>query len=220
MSLAGEVLSSKALVVLEGSHESAAMFHRSIVAAKELNTATEKSSGVFKTIDSKCFGSFVHAYDEISYSSMTLLLSSTTIDEGTAAFGLAIKSDTQEIVSVFKNTAQKTKESALDVLLPEAVSLGGRYLDCFDGMLPCLYAKYGFVPVAKLPFDPDYAPEDWNYARDKTPDIIFMAHCPAATVDLTDYSSFVVKIRSIIARVPQVSCYEDGYRLQTAFSAT
>ena len=52
----------------------------------------------------------------------------------------------------------------------KAISEGGIKLDCFDGFLPKLYAKFGFEPVAKVKFDPNFQPAGW---KDEfgTPDI-------------------------------------------------
>ena len=35
---------------------------------------------------------------------------------------------------------------------------------------------FGFQPVAKVRFDDQFAPKDWNYERDGRPDIIFWIH--------------------------------------------
>ena len=39
---------------------------------------------------------------------------------------------------------------------------GGTFLDCYDGKLVELYKKQGFRVVARLPFNGDYAPKDWE----------------------------------------------------------
>ncbi len=43
-------------------------------------------------------------------------------------------------------------------MLCQAIVPGGRRLDCFDTVLPDLYADAGFVPVARLKWNDDYAP--------------------------------------------------------------
>jgi hypothetical protein len=92
-------------------------------------------------------------------------------DEGRAGFALK----NRDIVSVFRHS-QCTIRPALDALIPKAVELGGNRLDCFNAGLPFMYAKFGFLPVAKVKFNGDYAPQDWNYARDKEPDIIYLVY--------------------------------------------
>jgi hypothetical protein len=52
-------------------------------------------------------------------------------------------------------------------------------LDAFDGHLPKIYAKHGFRETGRLPFDPQYAPPQWNEAKHGRPDVVLMAR-PAA----------------------------------------
>lgn len=78
---------------------------------------------------------------------------------------------------------------AANSMLEIAVAAGGRRLDCFDTVLPAIYAKSGFVPVARLKWNDDYAPDGWNYTlyqryNGGRPDVVFMAHNPAS-VDST-----------------------------------
>lgn len=58
----------------------------------------------------------------------------------------------------------------------KGVQAGGTKLDAYDTVLPALYGKSGFKEVARLPFNPKFAPEDWNPAdfaqfSGKTPNI-------------------------------------------------
>lgn len=46
----------------------------------------------------------------------------------------------------------------------KGVQAGGTKLDAYDTVLPALYGKAGFKEVARLPFNPKFAPEDWNPA--------------------------------------------------------
>lgn len=59
-------------------------------------------------------------------------------------------------------------------------------LDAFDEKsrsgnhnLPDLYAKHGFKETGRMPFDPNYAPPEWNPKVHGKPDVVFMAR-PAA----------------------------------------
>ena len=50
----------------------------------------------------------------------------------------------------------------------KAVEQGARRLDCFDtgnGFLPRLYGRHGFQPVARVRWNDEYAPDDWDYGR-------------------------------------------------------
>jgi len=117
------------------------------------------------------YGSFVHAYERDEYKKMKLFV----VNAGAA--GVAVKKG--DIVSVFKNPDMALKDSIERInntLLVTALKNGGERLDCFDGFLPELYAKFGFVPCARLKFNDEYAPEGWNFERDGKPNILFMGH--------------------------------------------
>ena len=60
-------------------------------------------------------------------------------------------------------------------MIPIAIANGGTKLDCYGAGLVRLYAQYGFVPVAKVKFNPEYANPGWNASRGP-PDIYFMMH--------------------------------------------
>lgn len=168
-------------------------FHSAISAAKKGNA----------------FGAFVHAYEQKEYEDMSLYLS----DGGEA--GMAI-TKTGDIVSVFNNPKTGTKKGVARHLLDMALQNGGKKLDCFDGFLPKLYAKYGFVPVARMKFAREYAPEGWNFERDGEPDVLFFAH----------NGDSIEKVRSSsyppvdLSKVPYITDYDDGARLQKEYEET
>ena len=66
------------------------------------------------------------------------------------------------------------KGAAHEVLL-EMLRDGGKTADAFDGYLPTLYANFGLQETGRMKFNPDYAPEGWNYERDDNPDVVFLA---------------------------------------------
>jgi len=55
-----------------------------------------------------------------------------------------------------------------------AEALGATVLNCFDGYLPGLYARAGWIETSRVKFDPKLAPKQWNHERDGAPDLIFM----------------------------------------------
>ena len=71
-------------------------------------------------------------------------------------------------------------------MLRKRIEDGGNHLECFDTYLVKNNIAAGFVPVARIPFDVDRAPEGWDAPnstlRDK-PDLVFMAYDPAAALD-------------------------------------
>lgn len=116
----------------------------------------------------------VHVYDEDEYRQMRLLVT----DDGKA--GVALKDD--EIVSAYAHKDCAHPRSVQSIIR-QATRLGGHRLDCFDTVLPKLYADAGFVPVARLGWNDDYAPDGWDYQQFSRfnggrPDVVFMAYDP------------------------------------------
>ena len=101
-----------------------------------------------------------------------LMVSGKTVEEasapGTLTFmgkdglsGALVTAD-GDIEAVFKNPASKTRRASTSLLLT-AIENGGTKLDCYGNGLVRNYNTFGFEPVAKVPFDPQYAPDGWTY---------------------------------------------------------
>jgi len=67
-----------------------------------------------------------------------------------------------DIEAVFKNPQSNAKKAATPLLL-NAINNGGTKLDCYGEGLVNLYAQHGFEPVAKVAWNPEYAPNGWTY---------------------------------------------------------
>lgn len=120
------------------------------------------------------FGAAVDNYAPEKYGDMRLLMT----DQGGA--GAAV--DGGNITSVFRHPKSKDG-GAGDFMLPLAIDQGGRRLDAFDTILPNLYSKHGFRPVSRVPFNPEYAPDGWDYERfgkfnEGQPDVMTMVLDP------------------------------------------
>ena len=92
-------------------------------------------------------------------------------ENGTVGVGIAPDGD---IVAVFKNKNGGPRK-AMDTMMPIAIEQGGDRLDCYGAGLVKVYEAYGFVPVARVEFNPEYANEGWMPERG-TPFIYFMMH--------------------------------------------
>lgn len=92
-------------------------------------------------------------------------------DSGTVGVGVAQDGD---IVAVFKNP-NGGPARALDTLMPIAIEQGGDRLDCYGEGLVQAYENYGFTPVARVEFNPEYANDGWTPDKG-TPYIYFMIH--------------------------------------------
>lgn len=150
------------------------------MSAPTLYELDPSDSDVYRTqmlelTDKNPYAASVYVYEEHEYRQMRLLVT----DDGRA--GVALKGD--EIVSAFAHR-DCTHPKAVQSMLSQATALGGRRLDCFDTVLPDLYADAGFVPVARLKWNDDYAPDGWDYNtfrayKSGRPDVVFMAYDPA-----------------------------------------
>lgn len=83
-----------------------------------------------------------------------------------------------EISAVYSDGSSR---GATRALLPIAAERGGTHLECFDTFLPKIYTRSGFVKVASIPFNRDFAPDGWDYSAMSRvapprgePDITFM----------------------------------------------
>lgn len=87
--------------------------------------------------------------------------------------GAAISAD-GDIQAVFRNAETGVKGS-MEAIMPRAIELGGDKLDCYGEGLVRVYENYGFVPVARVEFNEEYANPGWDSSKG-TPDIYFMVH--------------------------------------------
>lgn len=68
-------------------------------------------------------------------------------------------------------------------IITNAVANGGTILDCYDTVLPALYASVGFKQYDYYDWDDKYKPDDWDYtAFDKynhgRPGVVYMRFDP------------------------------------------
>lgn len=64
-----------------------------------------------------------------------------------------------DLVSVFSRDG---KRGALNRIIPTAIALGAKKLDCYGGGLQNMYARYGAKATGKTNFVRAYAPDDWT----------------------------------------------------------
>jgi hypothetical protein len=152
----------------------------------ELNP--EAGAGQFYKAISKAkaehkYGASVYVYPEDEYRGMRLFIS----PDGKT--GAALKAN-GDIVSGF-NTAKRPGVSSVGPFLVTAIENGGTKLDCFNTVLPDLYADYGFVAVARTKWDDSFAPADWNKETFKDfnggePDVVFMVYAGGDRATIAD----------------------------------
>ena len=116
--------------------------------------------------------------------------------------GFAIKPD-GDIVAVFASPNEPKGGSTS--MLQAAVQAGGKKLDAFDTYLPRIYKSVGFRPIARLPWNDEFAPLGWDKSNflefnNGEPDIIFFVHDSEYFGEAID--------------VPVAIDYDDAVRLQ------
>jgi len=111
------------------------------------------------------YGAAVEIKDPATYATARLFLAHDALS------GAAVTRE-GDLISVFRHPDSPTR---IDAILARATQYA-RTLDAFDigGMLPRLYARFGFRIVARMHFDRAYAPPVWDYTLLGEPDVVFM----------------------------------------------
>ena len=109
-----------------------------------------------------------------------------TTEDGKAGFGISPSGELSSVVSARDNP----NRGFTDAALAAAVQNGAKWLMAFDTVLPQKYARFGFKPVARLPFSEDMARQDWGQEaldaftekaaafNNGRPDAVFMVYDP------------------------------------------
>lgn len=61
-----------------------------------------------------------------------------------------------------------------DETVASAVLNGARKLDCFDGVLPALYRRHGFIEYKRAPWVRELAPPTWPFEELGRPEVVYM----------------------------------------------
>lgn len=119
-------------------------------------------------------------------------------EDGEAGFAIA---EGDELASVFSYEGKH----AGNAVVAKAVELGARRLDCYDieYMLPGLYGRHGFKPIAYVDWNDDYAPDGWDYSTLGRPRVLAMAVTddpPVEPAEHVGYDEAVVMARDVARR--------------------
>lgn len=128
------------------------------------------SKALENAVNYNTYGPYVdkHTSEELRESGANVFLSRDKMA------GVAVWPD-GNIGAVF-NDGRSHNRYAIGELMLTALSAGGNKLDCYDGALRRVYAMFGFIPVARVKFDWEFAPENWRIDFGE-PDVIFWMHC-------------------------------------------
>ena len=137
---------------------------------KQTKGAKTFHKAITEAVATNSHGAFVEAksLEEYSKKGTELFISLS----GQSGFALTSDGD---LVSLFKKDGT-TDANVLHEAMVVGIANGAKKLDCFDGFLPTHYAQYGFVAVAQVAFNDEFAPPNWNYERDGKPSVVFMVH--------------------------------------------
>lgn len=129
------------------------------------------AAGIRKTKADHPFGAAVDDKGDQFYTDPKTAL--FLADDGLA--GVAV-TDYGDLVSVFKHPTSKANAKEI---LAEAAGVATT-LDAFDvkGFLPTLYSQFGFRPVARVPFNKEFAPPGWRFDLAGEPDVVLMVKDP------------------------------------------
>lgn len=123
---------------------------------------------------------------------------------GNGTSGFAITPD-GDIIGVFSNKAAGAPFGMTQQILPLAVANGGVKLDCYGGRLVSLYERNGFVPVARVKFDPAQANPGWTPDKG-SPDIYFMMHNgDSADTMVQNYGKYRLSTQEELNALPVMS---------------
>lgn len=88
---------------------------------------------------------------------------------------------------------------------------GGRWLSVFDTPVAERYAREGFRPVARIPWDDAYAPAGWDYDAFGRPDVIFMEAVdePVEYVAGSQVAPVASNYDDVVARMAQREAAEE-----------
>ena len=140
-----------------------------------------------------------------------------TFMRGDGLAGVAVEAD-GNIVGVFKNPALRVRRAVNDLLLT-AIAQGGTHLDCYvtggKHDLASKYTQMGFVPVAWLAFNREYAPDGWNYEAWGEPDVVMWVHSGETALEVAQRSgTYPFFSTEYIHSLPQFDDYDAAKELQ------
>lgn len=162
-------------------------------------------SAIANTRKNNKYAAAVYVYNKDEYKNMRMFLS----EDGLHGYALKKQVDDNgkteyDIVSVFsikkkqelsniiydkynKNNkiAKYDNKPSGQSIITNAVANGGTILDCYDTVLPALYASVGFKQYNYYDWDDKYKPDDWDYtAFDKynhgRPGVVYMRFDPVS----------------------------------------
>ena len=159
------------------------------------------------------YAASVFVYPVTEYAKSRLFLT----PDGSA--GLAITED-GDIISVFSYEKGKGRVPQLVV---NAIKEGAVSLDHYDTILTDYYALFGFVPAAKVKWNNEYAPEEWNketfFAFNKgEPDVVAMVYDGGDRNTIAERVGTFENVQGKLKEAPYVKEWDNAKALQSKLS--
>ena len=154
-------------------------------------------------------GEMVDFHDSMELSKMKRFMSEN------GGYGVAVEND-GNITAVFNNYAVSGKKNIVNILLLTALDNGGTKLDCYATYAPhdltSKYARLGFVPVAWMRFNPEYAKEGWHHGE---PDVVFFVHNgDSAEMIRQKVNQYPTYTKEDIRQLPEFTDYDEAKAYQ------
>lgn len=188
-------------------------FTESGVVAAELYDFDADNAAFSSALDAARAADADHGWAVTPQSSAELQGKRTFMDEG-GTIGFALTDD-GDIEAVFKNKQLNKTPHAMDGVIPQAIADGGKKLDCYGEKLVSIYEDYGFVPVARVEFNEQYANDGWDASKG-TPYIYFMMHNgDSAETVVSNIGEYGHMTQEQLESLPTYG--KDGYDQATAY---
>lgn len=168
------------------------------------------SKALANAVDHNTYGPYVdkHTPEELLESGANVFLSRDKMA------GVAVWPD-GNVGAVF-NDSRSRYRNAIGELMLTALSAGGTKLDCYNGPLRRLYAKFGFVPVARVKFNREFAPENWREELGE-PDVIFWMHCGDSVETVVQkIGTYPTYTQGDVEQLRYFDDYDEAYRYRDA----
>ena len=180
----------------------------------ETNDANLFHKSITESTKNNKYGASVFVYPVSEYKNSRLFLTA----DGKA--GLAITKD-GTIISVFSYEKGKGR---VPQLMVEAIKEGAVSLDHYDTVLTKYYADFGFVPVAKVAWNDEFAPDGWSKETFKEfnngePDVVLMAYDGGNRNTIAERVGTFEDVTPKLEETPYTEDYDAGLDLQAQFNS-
>jgi hypothetical protein len=175
----------------------------------ETNDAKLFHKSITESTKNNKYAASVFVYPVSDYKNSRLFLTA----DGKA--GLAITED-GDIISVFSYGEGKGR---IPQLIVTAIKEGAVSLDHYDTVLTTYYAKFGFVPAAKVTWNDEFAPDGWSKEtfrdfNNGEPDVVAMVYDGGNRETITERVGTFEDVTPKLEEAPYVTEWDDAKKLQ------